>query len=82
MKTFIPILIVIFALLSGCATLDTIKKDIQGQICPECKPIIIEKTTPCPEPEPAATLEVKKPKHKPAPKKPAAIKSPKKETPD
>jgi hypothetical protein len=36
------------------------KKDIQGFLCPECKPVVVEKTIPCPEPTPTPVEEPRK----------------------
>jgi len=65
MKTWLTIIIALF-FLGGCATLDSAKTRIQGFLCPECKPAVVEKSILCPEvqppaPTPKATKGFKRP---------------------
>lgn len=71
MKTYIAVIAAIL-LLGGCATWDSAKKRAQEYVCPECKPVIIEKPVPCPEPAKIEDVV------KPAPIKPKAKAKPKK----
>jgi hypothetical protein len=64
MKTWL-IIIMALTFLGGCATLDSAKTSIQGYLCPECKPVVVDKTVPCPEVQPPAPKAVVKPKATP-----------------
>jgi hypothetical protein len=67
MKRFGLVAILSMFILGGCATWDTAKKNFQGLVCPECKPVVIKETVPAPpvpsvEPTPALELPKATPK--------------------
>jgi hypothetical protein len=76
MKIYIAV-VAVCLMLGGCATWDSAKKSMQESVCPECKPVVVEKQIPCPEVQPPAPVDVRavtpKPKAKlktrPKPKK-------------